>query len=489
MEPRPSLQVSSCWRGAREGILSESIALETGYGSPLLESLLELDPAVLDALPIGFYACDRDGYIIRANRKAMELWGQAPRLLDPAQRFCGCFRVESLAGELIAPDATPMARAVLHGESFDSVEAWVENPDGRRWVAQVTIQPLRDADDEIIGAVNCFRDISREFEQREAMARQQKTFDLAMVASEMGTWRYTMADNICVYDDNAQHLYGLTEAGFLHDEEGVKAKFHPDDLELMWSRVAAACDPDGDGRYIVEYRVKQLDGGWRWLSAWGQVEFEGKGENRRPVAIAGASRDLTELKKAEERQRLLVNELNHRVKNSLATVQSIANQTLRGASDLQLARDAIDQRICSLARAHDLLTARNWAGVDLSEVVARVLEPFAAERFGVQGQPVELAPQQALILSMALHELATNAAKYGALSTPEGRVDLDWRIQDGDFSLSWRERAGPPVTPPTRRGFGSRLLERALKRELGGSTTIRYLPEGVVCEISAPLSA
>ena len=197
-----------------------------------------------------------------------------------------------------------------------------------------------------------------------------------MIASDMGTWRYTLADNICVYDENAQRLYGLTEARFLHDEEGVKAKFHPDDLELMWSRVAKALDPEGDGRYDVEYRVKQLDGSWRWLSAWGLVEFEGEGPERKPVAIAGASRDLTELKQAEELQRLLLNELNHRIKNTLATIQAITAQTLRAARDLPSAREALDRRIRSLAQVHDLLTVRAWTGANLTDVVARALDAF-----------------------------------------------------------------------------------------------------------------
>ena len=133
---------------------------------------------------------------------------------------------------------------------------------------------------------------------RHALERQQRTFDLAMTASKMGTWRYTLADNICIYDENAQRLYGLTEARFLHDEHGVKAKFHPDDMARMWARVAKALDPQGDGRYDVEYRVKQPDGSWRWLSAWGLVEFEGKGAERKAVAIAGASRDLSQVKQA-----------------------------------------------------------------------------------------------------------------------------------------------------------------------------------------------
>ena len=162
-------------------------------------------------------------------------------------------------------------------------------------------------------------------ELRRQLDQQKRTFDLAMLASDMGIWRYTLADNICVYDANAQSLYGLTEARFLHDEEGVKSKFHQDDLELMWARVAKALDPSGDGRYDVEYRVKQLDGSWRWLSAWGLVEFDGEGPARKPVAIAGASRDLTERKKAEDMQRLLLNELNHRIKNTFATVQAVSS--------------------------------------------------------------------------------------------------------------------------------------------------------------------
>jgi len=188
-------------------------------------------------------------------------------------------------------------------------------------------------------------------ELRRALERQKRTFDLAMTASRMGTWRYTLADNVCVYDDNAQRLYGLAEARFLHDEDGVRSKFHPDDLERMWSRVALALDPRGDGRYDVEYRVRQPDGSWRWLSAWGLTEFEGEGADRKPVAIAGASRDLTERKQAEERQRLLLNELNHRVKNTIAALQAIAVQTLRTARDLPSAIEALDRRIVSMAKA------------------------------------------------------------------------------------------------------------------------------------------
>ena len=337
-----------------------------------------------------------------------------------------------------------------------------------------------------------------ETELRRSLQRQKQTFDLAMLASDMGTWRYTLTDNICIYDANAQRLYGLTEARFLHDKAAVKEKFHPDDLELMWSRVEKALDPKGDGHYDVEYRVRQLDGGWRWLSAWGLVEFEGEGQDRRAVAIVGASRDLTTLKQAEELQRLLLkqteeqrrlllNELNHRVKNTLATIQAISGQTLRAARDLPSARETLDARICSLARAHDLLTVRDWTGANLTDVVMRALDAFTLAQMKISGSGLDVSPKHALSLSMALHELATNATKYGALSCPEGRVSVQWCIQKGILQLDWEESGGPPVVPPTKKGFGSRLLEDLLIRDLAGHTQLIFDVSGVRCNITAAL--
>ena len=303
----------------------------------------------------------------------------------------------------------------------------------------------------------------------------------------MGTWRYTLADNICVYDENAQRLYGLTEARFLHDEEGVKAKFHPDDWSLCGRGSPRRSILEGDGRYDVEYRVKQLDGSWRWLSAWGLVEFEGDGPERKPVAIAGASRDLTERKQAEELQRLLLNELNHRVKNTLATIQAITAQTLRAARDLPSAREALDRRIRSMAQAHDLLTLRAWTGANLTDVVMRALDAFTPAQVKMSGTAIDVSPKHALALSLALHELATNATKYGALSRPEGRVSVQWRVQEGMLHLDWEESGGPPVAPPTQKGFGSRLLEELVVRDLGGDTKLNYDVSGVRCSITARL--
>jgi PAS domain S-box-containing protein len=336
-------------------------------------------------------------------------------------------------------------------------------------------------------ATSTVPDLASERELRRQLARQKRMFDLAMTASHMGTWRYTLADNICVYDENAQRLYGLTEARFLHDEEGVKSKFHPDDLELMWSRVTSALDPRSDGRYDVEYRVKQLDGSWRWLSAWGLVEFEGDGRERKPVAITGASRDLTERKQAEELERLLLDESNHRIKNALATVQAVTVLTLRAARDLPSAREALDRRLHSMAQAHDLLTSRAWSGADLADVVRRALDPFTLAQVKMSGPAIAVSPKHVLALSLALHELATNATKYGALSCPEGRVSVQWDVEESKFRLEWQESGGPPVAPPVQKGFGSRLLEELVIRDLGGHAKLDYDGAGVRFGITATI--
>jgi len=204
------------------------------------------------------------------------------------------------------------------------------------------------------------------------------------------------------------------------------------------------------------------------------------------VAIAGASRDLTERKQAEERQRLLLNELHHRVKNTLATLQAVAIQTLRTARDLPSAIEALDRRIVSMAKAHDLLTTRAWTGANLPDIVARALDVYAPAQINMAGPSVDVSPKHALALTLALHELATNAAKYGALSCTEGRVSVRWSVEEGTLRLDWEESGGPPVAAPTRKGFGSRLL-KGLVRDLEGETRLDYAVTGLRCGISARL--
>jgi len=198
--------------------------------------------------------------------------------------------------------------------------------------------------------------------------------------------------------------------------------------------------------------------------------------------------DVTARVLAERQQKLLVDELNHRVKNSLATVQAIAQQTLRTAKDPAAFQEAFEARLMALSQTHDLLTATNWRGAALRDVLLAELGPFGADRYELAGPDVALTPAEALAFGLVTHELATNAAKYGALSAGQGCVSVDWALVDGTLSLTWRERGGPVVAPPERRGFGSRLVERSLQGPLAGEARLEFAPEGLVCRIALPLA-
>jgi PAS domain S-box-containing protein len=216
-----------------------------------------------------------------------------------------------------------------------------------------------------------------------------------------------------------------------------------------------------------------------------------------PTADGGLSvyfRDVGSRKQAEEHRELLIHELNHRVKNTLATVQSIAAQTLRNAGVAQEPRMALEARLFALSRAHDVLTRENWEGAALREIVTQAVEPYrgAGEgRLVSEGPEVRLSPRAALALSMALQELATNAVKHGALSSAVGRVEISWsldnNVQPARLHLRWEEKGGAPVHPPQHRGFGTRLIERSLASDLQGDVTVDFAPTGVVCIIDAPM--
>lgn len=205
-------------------------------------------------------------------------------------------------------------------------------------------------------------------------------------------------------------------------------------------------------------------------------------------------RDETPAKRADEQRILLLNELNHRVKNTLATIQSVIEQTLRAGGVSGDLRDQLTGRIMALARAHNVLTDQNWAGADLDVLVRDMARPYQREPFPFlfDGPDVRLHPTQAVTLSLALHELATNAVKYGALSVVGGRVSLSWNLAHNGhgerfLTLLWSEAGGPPVITPTRTGFGSRLLRQTFSDHEGGRARMEFAPEGVRCVMSMRL--
>jgi two-component sensor histidine kinase len=198
-------------------------------------------------------------------------------------------------------------------------------------------------------------------------------------------------------------------------------------------------------------------------------------------------REITDRKRLERHQQLLIAELNHRVKNTLAIVQSLAHQTFTADKPPQEAIRAYEGRLSALAAAHNLLTRENWEAADLTDIVSGVLQPFCSENCTFHGPEVRVPPHVAVSLTLALHELATNAQKYGSLSTTSGSVDLTWDVIKDELTLQWAESGGPPVVIPKTTGFGTRMLQRALAMDLGGRVDVEYEKAGVVCRIRARL--
>jgi two-component sensor histidine kinase len=212
------------------------------------------------------------------------------------------------------------------------------------------------------------------------------------------------------------------------------------------------------------------------------------GPDGESVGVFVEGSDVTDRVLGDRQQKLLLDELNHRVKNTLSTVQAIADQTLRTNADPADFRIAFEARLMALSNTHNLLTATNWMSADLHEVAQMELRPHGPERYRLTGPSVALTPAQALALGLLFHELATNAAKHGALSTGEGCVKVVWRLDKGDLEIDWKEHDGPTVPPPTRQGFGSRLIERSLRGQLDGEASLDYAPDGLRCHIRLPLA-
>lgn len=309
-------------------------------------------------------------------------------------------------------------------------------------------------------------------------------------AGRVGYWELSLPDFALQVSRRGRQIFGRDP-----DTPFARADFlsalPPDELERSQRLLTAAIESGEE--YDAEYRLELPGRDPWWINVRGQVVVRSGG---RPRRMAGVVLDVTErrrvvvaLEEAEGRQRLLIDELQHRVKNTLATVQSIARQTARGIVGGEDFLQAYEARLVALSRTHDALTRGVWEKASLSDLLLQELSPHAEEQYRLDGPDVSLRPKQALALGMVFHELATNAAKHGALCQTQGCVQVNWRLERDVLEVTWRERGGPPVRPPSRRGFGSRLIKAALETELRGSADLEFAPDGLSCRLSVPLGA
>ncbi len=328
--------------------------------------------------------------------------------------------------------------------------------------------------------------LTAELRQATNLLRESKDrLQLALDAAQLGSWQYDPLSRIVTGDARCQQIFDIAKNEAPIDE--ILQPVDPDDAERVWTAIAAALDPADPKRSAAEFRLRRSNGEVRWVETLGLAYFEGDGRERRAVNLAGTAQDITERKEREEREHLLIREINHRAKNMLSVVASIAHQTASRNPDEFVER--FSERIQALSANQDLLVRNEWQGIDVEDLVRAHLAYFAdliGSRITVHGPRLTLNPASAQAIGLALHELATNAGKYGALSAGDGRVDVAWGIDGDSLTITWIERGGPPVSPPKRRGFGATVMEAMAERSLGGAVELDYDPAGVTWRLTCP---
>ena len=433
-----------------------------------------------------------DGQVVACSDHARELLGLGARQVLGAP-------VEDLIGRLDGELLQLHLRRALIDEA--AVEFVVERP-GRRdeWI-EIRSLPLSP------GVAFLLKDVSdRERSERAIRRKEQRllaanrSLRLAHTAAHAASWEWRWGGSLRWLDLAAAREVASLPPAWTEDEEiDDWRRVMPKAGRRAFDRAIKTLQAAGSASFELE--VVGSDRAQHWMRV--DCAVTERDDEGAPTRVSGVTVDITEAKRAderlraevayrkrsEERQQMLVHELNHRVKNMLATVQSVARQSLGSSALRGPARD-FEERLMALAWAYEIITRERWSGASLREVIQRTMAPHmdrASNRLALDGPELWLPPNRALSLALAMHELATNAVKYGALSEAEGRVGVRWRVRDRPgtrrLELEWRETGGPPVTPPLRRGFGSRLIERSLSRELHGEVTLDFEPSGLVCRV------
>ncbi len=462
--------------------------------APALATMLRAADGILELLPVATFICDAHGTILQYNHPAVEIWGRVPRPDQTYDDFTASSR-------FIATDGTPVPRSLLAevlatGAPARDVERVVERSNGDTIAVSINIDPLRGAGGELIGAVYCFRDITERKRMDDALERsrlhaleQEQRLAATYQHVAIGISEVAPDGTILSVNEAISVISGYSREHLLAHK--LYSNSHPNDIEsdreAFRRQIAGELD-----FYSVEKRFIRSDGRVIWVSVRSSPVRDASG---RLLYLVRVLQDITERKEAEQRQRLLIDELNHRVKNTLATVQSLAAQTARSAPSPAAFRESFEGRLIALSKAHDQLTKHRWESADLRALLMAGMAPYGAgpDRVILRGEGLVLRPRAVLTLAMTFHELITNAAKYGALSTPAGRIEIHWEPVAAAggvlLHIEWREQGGPPVSEPAQRGFGTRLIEGGIAAELGGRVSLEFAGDGLRCDFNIPLAA
>lgn len=359
---------------------------------------------------------------------------------------------------------------------------------GFRWICSEGVVE-HDKSDQPARMRGISYDISKRKASELALADAMRMTAVACEAGHMGTWHRDIATNRLSYSDELLALIGIDRDRWGGTPDALEAIMHPDDID---SRRRMRAMAESIGKAIdIDFRILRPDGEVRWMSSRGRMVLDAEGH---PVESFGVMVDVTDRKRAEEHAQALAAELDHRVKNVLARVQVVARRTREGSNSLDEFVTALNGRIDAMAKTHSQLSLNRWTGVGLSALVRGELAAYAAHgNTTVEGPEVVLEPDSAQAVTTVLHELATNAAKYGALSTGTGRVGVCWRtITDGvpepALVIEWKESGGPNVIAPERSGYGTSVIRNQIPYELQGTVDLTYPVDGVHCRIEIPLS-
>ncbi|MDE4910910.1 MULTISPECIES: sensor histidine kinase [Methylobacterium] len=451
----------------------------------------EANREALAAAGLGEWRWDRATGLLTLSRRAARILGRPPgRSVSWEALKTGLSQAELTRLSALIDDAAGTEEPY----QFDTATTVA----GRSVILRVRGQAVPGPDGRPASMVGVIQDITTRVEARDEILSRDQRLRVATTVAKLGIFEWHMLEDQAIWEN--EHMYEIfghtPEDGTIGKTEFLNDILHPEDRPAVRRAISKALREDGDLHISGRIRRKS-DGVWRTIDMAGRFERDAPG--RLPRRLIGVVADVTDRRVAEERQSLLIRELHHRVKNTLATVQAIVGSTARTASSIESFYEAFVGRIKSLAHTHSVLTEDTWQMASLANLLRNELKPYAevapdggAEgRISLDGPAIDLPSEIAVPIGMAIHELTTNAAKYGALSNRTGRVAVEWSLEPGGpagiLRFSWRETGGPPVSPPSRQGFGSRLLQRVLITQVQAEVTTDYAPGGFALTMRAPI--